>query len=586
MKHELNTSAELTKIFFELSYFNEMKREPFKPRAYQLASETVEALGAEIEEVWRRDGIKGLLQLPGIGKGMADKIDEYLRTGHIKIYDAFKADFPVDIWSLSRVEGLGPRHIEQFYREAGVRNLEDLKAAVTAGKISGLPRWGDASQQRLARGLKLLRRSSGRLLLGELLPVAEEIVINLSKVKGVKRCTYAGSLRRKLETIGDIDLLATSDDPDLVMETFVNSPWVSSIHEKGKTKTSVRLKIGVDADLRVVPDKVYGAALQYFTGSKRHNVLLRELALSRGYTLSEYGLFTLGRKAKKGGRLIACETEAEIYEKLEMAAPPPEIREGNGEIEAACEHRLPNLIPYGAVRGDLQVQTNWTDGSASIEEMARAAKKSGLDYFAVTDHTKALAFIKGLNDKRVFEQREEIRKVNRNLRGFEILAGTECDILEDGSLDLKDATLAALEWVGVSIHSHFKLTREQQTKRIVKAISNPNVDCFFHPTTRLIGKRDPIDFDLDEVMAAAKQYRVALEIDAYPDRCDLRDVHVRAAIKAGVMLTIDTDAHRPEHFRYIALGEAIARRGWAEKKHFLNTKSLKELKDYLAKKTV
>lgn len=576
---------ELAKILFEFSYRDEMLGIPFKPRAYELASESVEALKDEVETTWRKGGIKALKDLPGIGQSIAEKIDEFFRTGKIKEYEKMHKEFPVDIWGLSRIEGLGPKHIADLYKYLKVKNLEGLQWALKKHKVRSIPRWGEKSEAKLARGLKLMQHASGRRLLGEILPLAEEIVAKLKEVKGVKHVAVAGSIRRRQETVGDIDLLATSSDPIRVMDAFIKLPLVETIHERGKTRSSVRLKIGIDADLRVVPDDVFGAALQYFTGDKRHNVLLREFALSKGFTLSEYGLFRRSHGARSAKpKLVVCKTEEEIYKTLGMDTPSPEIRVGTDEIEAAQKHKLPDLIPYGSVKGDLQVQTDWTDGDSSIEDMVKAAQAAGLSYMAVTDHTKSLGFINGLDEKRLAKQGAEIDKLNKKLRSFTVFKGTECDIRKDGSLDLSDAALSKLDWVGVSIHSNFHLSRAEQTKRIIKALSNPHVDCFFHPTCRLIGKREPIDFDFEEVLAVAKKNHVALEIDCYPERSDLNDLHVRAAIKAGVMLTIDTDAHAPEHFSYIKLGEAIARRGWASKKNILNTKNAKQLKEYLAKK--
>ena len=579
------TAQELEKIFLEYAYYYAIQDVPFKPRAYELASEAVSALGHKVKEVWQKGGIKELKELPGIGQSTAEKIDEYFRTGKVAEYEKIKKEFPVDIWGLSRIEGLGPKHIAELYKHLKVKNVTDLKAALKNHKLQTIPRWGEKSEEKILRSLGMLEQSADRKLLGYVLPLAEEIVERISHVKGVKRCVYAGSLRRRQETIGDVDLFATANDPRSVMDAFVKLPMIQSVHEKGKTRASVRLSNGMDADLRVVPDKVFGATLQYFTGNKRHNVLLRQYALSKGYTLSEYGLFRLAKKGgKKRGGLVACETEEEIYERLGMDTPPPELRVGEDEIQTALNHQLPALMPYGSVKGDLQVQTDWTDGSSSIEDMARAAQTMGLFYMAVTDHTQALAFLGGLNDSKVIKQGKEIDRLNKKLRGFKILKGTECDIKKDGSLDLSNQTLAKLDWVGVSVHSSFKLSRAEQTARLVKALSNPNVDCLFHPTCRIIGKREPIDFDLDQVLATAKKYQVALEIDAYPDRSDLRDVHVRAAIRAGVKLVIDTDAHSPEHLKFIPLGEAIARRGWATKNDILNTKTANELLAYLEKK--
>lgn len=602
----MTKSKELAKIFLEFSYWHQINNEPFKPRAYELASEAMEALSDEVDETWRKGGIKALKELPGIGQNMAEKIDEFLRTGKIKEYSLIKKRFPVDIWGLAQVQGLGAKHIGQLYQELKIKDLKDLKKAISRDKLAGLPRWGQKSQAKIAKQIELMEHESGRLLLSQVLPVADELVERLSQVPGVKRCTYAGSLRRRQETIGDIDLLATSHNPEKIMEIFTKLPEVESVHEKGKTRSSVRLKIGMDADLRVVPDKVYGAALQYFTGDKRHNVLLRELALKKGYSLNEYGLFKLKPRSvissktekslnlKKGslhsgrddrhGSLVACTTEEAIYKKLGLDTPPPEIRVGDQEIAAAAKHQLPKLIPYGSVKGDLQVQTEWTDGNASIEDMAYEAKRQGLEYMAVTDHTQALAFIHGLDEKRLAEQGREIDRLNKELKDFTILKGTECDILKDGSLDLTATARKKLDWVGISVHSNFKLTRAEQTKRLVKAMSQPYVDCLFHPTCRIISRREAIDYDMDEILATAKKYGVMLEIDAFPDRSDLRDLHVRMAIQAGVKLVIDTDAHAPEHFAFMPLGEAIARRGWATKADIINTKNIKQLMAWLAKK--
>ncbi len=379
------------------------------------------------------------------------------------------------------------------------------------------------------------------------------------------------------ETIGDIDLIATTDDPKKVMHTFVTLPEVSSVHEQGATRSSVRLHIGIDADLRVVSDKVYGATLQYFTGDRRHNVLLRELAIKQGYKLNEYGLF-------RGRKLIACATEEEIYTALGMETPPPEIRIGADELPLAQKHQLPSLLPYGSVRGDLQTHTEWTDGDSTIEEMAQAAKEHGLDYFAITDHTKSLAFLGGMDDKKMLSQGKAIDRVNAKGGFIPILKGAEVDILADGSLDLKDSTLEGLDWVGISVHSGFRMSEAAMTKRVIKAMSHPAVHCFFHPTGRLINKREPYALNMKEVLAAAKKYHVALEINASPERLDLKDLHVRMAIEAGVPLTISTDAHDPSHFGYLRYGEGVARRGWATKADILNAKPLKELKAWIAKK--
>ncbi len=575
----MQNSNSLSRILFAFSYWHEMQGDAFKPRAYQLASESVTVLGPEVEETWKRGRVKALKALPSIGTSIAEKIDEYFRTGHIKEYEELKKKFPVDIWALSRIEGLGPKHIFDLYRHLKIKNIADLECALSRHKIQSIPRFGAKSEEKLARGLALMKSASGRHLLGSILPLAEKIVALLNDVRGVNRCVYAGSLRRRQETVGDIDLLCTSSEAERVLDAFTSMPEVETVHEHGRTRSSVRLSIGIDADLRVVPDRVFGAALQYFTGDKRHNVLLRERAIKKGYKLNEYGLF-------HEKRILACETEEEIYRLLGMDTPPPELRIGADEMEAAARHVLPRLLPYGSVKGDLQTQTSWTDGTASIEEMSVEAKRLGLAYLAITDHTKSLAFIGGLDDKGVAKQAKEIDRLNdaHVSKRARILKGSEVDIREDGTLDLTDKTLASLDWVGISVHSHFTMTEKSMTARLVKAMSNPNVDCLFHPTGRLIGRREPYALDMQEIIATAKKYRVALEINAYPDRSDLKDLHVRMAVEAHVPLVINTDAHAPAHFAFLPLGEAIARRGWATKRDIINAKSLKDLHAWLEKK--
>lgn len=580
----------LSKILLEFSVYHSIKNDTFKPRAYELASESVAGLGEDVKNTWKQDGINGLIKLPGIGKSIAEKIDEYYRTGKIKTYIKIKKNIPVDMFELSQIEGLGPKHIAELWKHLKIKNISDLKKALSKEKLKDLPGWGVKSQDKIARQLKLYEQSSDRMPLGDILPIAEELISALSREKEVKRCSLAGSIRRRQETCGDIDIIATTNHPEKVIEVFCSLPQIQTVHERGKTKASARLQIGIDADIRVVKDHVYGAALQYFTGDKRHNVLLRQYALEKGFTLSEYGLFKLkqrdvGRETSDVGRKpIVCKTEEQIYKKLGMDTPPPELRIGEDEIEAAKKHKLPKIIPYGSVLGDLQTQSDWSDGANSIEELAKAAKKLGLEYIAITDHTKSLSIANGLDEKRLAKQGKEIDRLNKKLRGFTILKGTECDILKDDTLDISNAALAKLDFVGVSIHSHFNLTEKEQTARVLKALKNPHVHCLFHPTCRLIGKREAIKLDMDEIIAAAKKYHVLLEINCLPERMDLNDRWTRAAVRAGAKLVINTDAHSTDHFGLLHLGESIARRGWATKADILNTKNAKQLLAWVKKK--
>ncbi len=577
----MKPSNELSKILLEFSIYHSIKGDAFKPRAYELASESVAGLGDDIKQTWQTGGIKALIALPGIGESIAEKIDEFYRTGKIKAYQKIKKEIPINMYELSQIEGLGPKHIAELWKFLKIKNINDLKKALQSGKLKNLPGWGTRSEQKISRRLNLYEQESNRMLLGDILPIADEIVACISRIKGVKRCSYAGSIRRRQETCGDIDIIATADNPKKIINAFCALPQIKSVHEQGATKASVRLKIGIDADIRVVKDQVYGAALQYFTGDKRHNVLLRQYAQKKGFTLNEYGLFK-----NKNRKPIACKTEDAIYKKLGMQTPPPELRIGGDEIEAAQKHKLPKLIDYGSVQGDLQVQSDWSDGNTSIAQLAKSAKALGLKYIAITDHTKSLTIANGLDEKRLMQQAREIDKLNKELRGFKILKGTECDILKNGKLDLSDTALSKLDFVGISIHSHFNLSEKDQTARVIKAMSNPHVHCLFHPTCRLIGKREAIKLNMDSIISAAKKFNVLLEINCMPERMDLNDRWVRAAIRAKVKLVINTDAHSPDHFNLLPIGESIARRGWAETSDILNTKSVKQLQKFLSRKHI
>ena len=393
-----------------------------------------------------------------------------------------------------------------------------------------------------------------------------------------EKAIVAGSVRRMKETVGDADILVISNKPKPIMNFFVNMPEVVQVHVHGNTKSAIKIKSGLNMDLRIVPKESYGAALNYFTGSKDHNVALRQASMKKGYKLNEYGLF-------KGKKHIAGKNEEEIYKALSMDYVEPELRENTGEIEAAKAHKLPNLIGYGEILGDLQVQTNWTDGSDSIENMAKAAIAAGLRYIAITDHTKRLAMTHGLDEKRILKQMAEIDRLNKKFAGkIKILKGSECDILKDGTLDLPDRTLSKLDVVGASVHSYFNMPKKDQTERIKRAISNANVDILFHPTGRIINKRDPYEVDIDEIIKIAKKTGSVMEIDAFPDRLDLKDSHIRKCIKTGVKLSIDSDAHSPVHFACLEYGVAQARRGWAERSDIINAWPLEKMMKFLKHK--
>jgi DNA polymerase (family 10) len=507
------TNAEIARIRREISVFLDMEGVPFRPRAYEKIAHAIEAIDEPLAAIYRRGGLKAIAEIPGVGKGTAEKIVALIETGRLPYYDELRQKTPVDVTALTSIEGLGPKMVKALYDELGVKTVEDLEAAAKAGKVRHLPHFGEKSEQKILKGIAFLKQSGGRLTLGEALPIAQEIEARLKKIAGVKRVAVAGSIRRRKETIGDGDLLVVATAPERVMDFLVAMPDVADVHGKGPTKTSVKLNTGMDIDVRVIPEESFGAALMYFTGSKAHNIALRKLAQTKEYKLSEYGLF-------HGERSVAGRTEEEVYAALGLSYIPPELREDAGEIEAAQEGTLPELIGYDDLRGDLQTQTSWTDGSHTIEEMAAEAKRLGLEYIAITDHTKGLAMTHGSDEKKLRKQMAAIDAINAKKPGIRILKGAEVNINKDGTLDIDDETLALLDVVGVAIHSHFNLPREEMTRRVIRAMENPHADILFHPTARLINKREACDLDIDEVIKTAKRTGTILEIDAYPDRLD------------------------------------------------------------------
>ena len=559
-----------------MAVFYEMDGAAFKPRAYEKAAEAVAALREDVKDIWKRGGEKALEEIPGVGPAIAGHLIFLMNGRLFPEYRRLKRKYPFDLDGLGGIEGLGPKTILLLWKKLGIKDLKDLERAASSGKIRDIPHLGEKTEQNILRGVEFMRQSAGRIPLGYILPLAEDIESRLGQVPGVKHAVICGSIRRRKETIGDIDILVTTSHPKEAVDYFISMPEVQSVYAQGEGKASVRLKIGIDADLRVVPDESFGAATQYFTGDKQHNVHVRTIAIKKGYKLNEYGLF-------RGKKNIARKTEEEIYKKLGMDLMPPEIRTDTGEVEAALAHKLPNLISYGAARGDLQTTTNWTDGAKSIREMALYAKKLGLEYIAITDHTKALAMTGGLDERGLERQGREIEKLNREIKEIRILKSAEVNILKDGSLDILDEALAKLDIVGAAVHTNFNMPEAEMTERIIRAMKNPNVDIIFHPTGRLLGRREPYKVNMAKLITAAKVTGTVLEIDAFPDRMDLCAEHARMAVKAGVKLSIDTDAHAPEHLEYLDLGVAMARAGWARKSDIVNTMPLKEFLAWLKK---
>jgi len=570
-------NRELSKIFYEISEFLEVDGVPFKPYAYQKAALSLENLKDDVFDIYKKGGSKALQEISGVGENIANHIEEYLKTGKIKIYDQYKKRLPLKIDELTRVEGLGPKKIKILYQKLGIKNLKDLERAIKTHKIAPLFGFGEKTEQNILQGIEFQKQNKGRFLLGQILPVAEDILENLKKLKEVEKISIAGSLRRKKETIGDVDILVVSKNPQKVMDYFASLPSVKKIWAKGKTKTSVHTKDDFDIDLRVVPEKSYGSALQYFTGSKDHNIVTRKIAIEKGLKLSEYGLF-------RGLKMIAGKTEEEVYNALGLPYIEPELRENEGEIEAGLNKKLPTVIELKDIKGDLHCHSNWDGGENSIEEMANEAIKRGYEYIGISDHTKFLRIENGLDEKKLLKQSEEIKKLNSKFKiqnsGFRILHGCETNILNNGEVDIKNEVLEKLDYVIAGIHSNLKMPKSEMTKRLISAMKNPNIDIISHPTGRLIDRREEYQLDFDKILEVAKQTKTILEINSAPERLDLRDLYIRRAKEVGIKMIINTDSHQANQLDLMKYGVFQARRGWAEKEDIINTNSVEGIKKY------
>ena len=569
-------NAEIAEVLSEIATLLEIKGENrFKVRAYQRAAESILGLVQDLSDL-RRGG--ALRSLPGVGASIADKIIELLDTGECAQHQELLREVPATVLDMLRIPGVGPKTVKLLLEKKGIATIEDLEQAAGAGALRDLPGLGEKTEQEILRGIARLREYSKRTNLGLAWAIAEAIMEQLRAQVAVEQMQAAGSLRRMKETVGDIDLLITSDNPEPVMDRFVSLDLVAEVLAHGPTKSSILTDAGIQADLRVVAPESFGAALQYFTGSKQHNVRLRDLAVRHSIKLNEYGVFLVSGKSEQhiGGRL-----EEEMYAALDLPLIPPEIREDQGEIEAARAGTLPELIKLSQMGGDLQMHSTWSDGHHSIEHMARAAKALGYRYLAITDHSSSQTVANGLSPERLRQRRKEIAAVRKAVPGVAVLDGTEVDIKRDGTLDYSDEVLAELDFAIASVHSGWKMDREAMTRRIIKAMENPWVDCIGHPTGRLIGQREPYDLDMEALLEAAARLGVAIEINAYPDRLDLKDVHARRAKELGVKLLINTDAHSAEQLSLMRFGVATARRGWIEARDVLNTLPLPQLRRQL-----
>jgi DNA polymerase (family X) len=600
----LKKNAEIARILREIGFLLEIKGDAinlkFKSRAYRQASTVISNIPFNVEEIYRKDGIKALLKLPAIGEAIAAKIEEYLATGRIAYLEELQSQYPIKVEDFYGIEGISPKTIKVLYNKLKIKNIADLEKEVSEGNLQSIAGFTHKTEESIKKKLTLFKNNRGSYLLGDVFPLVKQIELNLSNLEGVMQAVATGSFRRMKETIGDVDYVVVSDNPKNVIEYFVSMPEVAEVTSAGSNKALVQLNNGMGADLLVVPPQSFGAALQYFTGSMNHTIAIRRIALAKGLHMNEHGVFNNHEER------LACRTEEEVYRVIGMDWIPPEMREDKGEVELAMEKtkKLPKLVGYNDLKGDLQVHSNSTDGTMSIEHMALAAKEIfDLQYIAITDHTKSLRLTNGLDESKLLDQVNEISMINDKFRlnenyrqngiekndynsrkpskdlssKFRVLSGAEVNIFKDGSLDIKDNVLDKLDFVGAAIHSNFSEPEEIQTKRLVEAAKNPNVDVLFHPTGRRINKREGYPIDIEKIIEIAIDTGTILEVDAHYDRLDLKDEFIKIAVQKNAKLIIDSDAHHPMHFAFLIFGIGQARRGWAEKSNILNTMSVETL---------
>lgn len=569
------SNREIARVFADIAGLLKIKGENrFRVLAYQRAAESIENLGRDVRRYWEEDRLQ---EIPYIGEAIADKIDELLRTGRLAYLEKLEAEYPRALTDLLHVPDLGPKRVHAVYTELGVTTLEELEAAATSGQLATLAGFGTKTQDKILAGIESLRSRSDRLLLGTAWARASALLEALREVAGdaIVHADVAGSLRRRCATIGDVDLLVASDDPERVAAAYRSLPQVDEVLLGGQTKTRIRLHTGEEADLRIVAPARWGTALQYFTGSQAHNVRIREIALAQNLSLSEYSF----KRTDDEGEIL-CASEEEVYATLGLTWIPPELREDRGEIEAARDGTLPTLITVDDVRGDLHLHSTWSDGRLSIREMAEAARDRGYEYIVVTDHSRSLGMVGGLGIERLREQRREIDDVNASLDGITVLQGAEVEILTDGRLDYPDEVLAGLDVVLASLHTGLRQPREQVTSRLLAAIRNPHVDVIGHPSGRLLTHREGADLDLDAVLRAAAETGTLLEINGSQERLDLDPIYVREALQLGCRIVVNSDAHHSRDYGNMRYGIWQARRGWAEAGDVVNTYPLDEFLAY------
>jgi DNA polymerase (family 10) len=571
-------NVEIVRIFREIAYLIQIaENDPntiYKVRAYERAADVIENMSTELEEIYSKSGIKGLRKIPSIGNAISSKIEEFIKLHKIAYHEELTTKVPINISEFYNLRGIGPMTLKILYEKLKITSISQLEKAASEGSIKRIKGFSKMKEDNILRMIQLSKQNKGRYLLGDVYPLIKKMESRLRTENSIIHCAIVGSFRRMKETIGDIDILVSTKEPEKVINFFVKMPEVAEIKGKGKTKAFVELRNGIGVDLLVVPEESFGSASQYFTGNKEHNISLRNLAVSMGFHLNEWGLFT------KKKRKIAGTNEQQIYNKLHLQLIPPELRENRGEIEyfSNNQNEILGLVDYGDLKGDLHTHSEITDGTMSIKDMALQAKnKFGLDYISITDHTKSLRLANGLNEKQLLEQINKIQQLNDVINEskadtrFRILSSAEVNILKDGTPDIANNVLDKLDIVGASIHSHFSLSKDIQTERLVEAAKNPSIDILFHPTGRLINKRTGYSIDVEKIINTAYETKTVLEINSNYNRLDLRDEHIRLAVQNGVKLAINSDAHHPVHFAYLLFGIGQARRGWAKKLDIINT---------------
>lgn len=580
-------NVEIARVFREVADLLEIQQaNPFRVRAYRNAVRTIEAHAVPLRKLVAQGA--DLTELASIGKGMAENIQEVVDTGGLSVLDELLEEIPEGVVELMRLPGLGPKKARKLWDELGVESIADLEAAASEGRVAELSGFGKRTEERILQGIQQYRAHTSRFRLGDVDELLPPLLEHLEAAPGLQRLEVAGSYRRRRETVGDIDLLALADDAIGVSEALTGFSGVEHVIGAGGTKTSVQLRSKLQVDLRVVPPESWGAALIYFTGSKEHNIKLRQRALERGLRVSEYGVFEIPKGAigdalgERGvaseGRMVAGDTEEAVYASLGLPWFPPEMREDRGEIALADGgSELPRLVEQADLKGDLHMHTTWSDGRASLEEMVSACEARGYEYLAITDHSRALAMVEGLDAEKLQRQWVELEEVQDRHPGIRILRGMEVDILKDGSLDLEDEMLERLDIIVISVHSYFGLPAAEQTERVLKALAHPGPKIFGHPTGRIINRRDPIEIDIDEILHACVECGVAVEVNSHPNRLDLRDIHLWRARELGVPVLINTDAHRPGELDLAHYGVEQARRAWLSPEHVLNTRGVEDL---------